>query len=144
MKKAKKEMTFCDSQLIDDTKALQLEFCAISAMIGCNITNERLGQSSLLQFDEHDLKLVGAYVIYLIFCQATGQDLEDEFALSPQARLLFDDVESNMSTSSPSTQDKGNEDNSLLNQELAKLFQVCFACKKFLILTVMFLACHWV
>ena len=67
MKKAKKEMTFCKTQLIDDTKALQLEFCAISAMIGCNITNERVGQFSLLQFDKQDFKLVRAYVIYLIF-----------------------------------------------------------------------------
>ncbi|KAH9389876.1 hypothetical protein TYRP_007424, partial [Tyrophagus putrescentiae] len=97
MKKAKKEMTFCETQLIDDTKALQLEFCAISAMIGCNITNERVGQSSLLQFDEQDLKL---------------------------AHLLFDDVESSMLASNPNTQDNDNEDNSLLNQELAKLFQL--------------------
>ncbi len=94
MKMAEKEMKICESQLFDDTKALQLEFCAISAMIGCNITNERLGESSMLQYDEDSLKLVGAYVLYLMFCQATGQDLEPEFALSPKARLLFDDVES--------------------------------------------------
>ena len=76
------------------------------------------------------------------FFTTIGQDLETKFVFSLQAHLLFDDVENSMLASNPSTQDNGNEDNSLLNQELAKLFQVFFACKKFLVLTVMFLACH--
>ena len=82
--------------MIDETKACQLEVCLIAAMVGCNITNQLYGSTGcLLQYDMEQRKLVGAYVLHLMFCYASGQNMKKEFELSPFARQLFDDDKTN-------------------------------------------------
>ena len=125
MAKAGIEVEFCKSKLIDETKAAKLEVCVIAAMVGCNITNKQFGAASFLQYDKQQRKLVGAYVLHLMFCYVSGQNMEKEFELSPHARQLFDDAANNKQVNTSNTRGT-NEKERLLEKKLAKLYKVCF------------------